>query len=212
MATSCGSRQVVKIRADSLPRAPAIEGATLTGPMITRNSGEDQQVLALTGPLPATEFRDAVDGGIAAIDGDGASLIGTVPLPGAPLLITDHRLSDLVYVAGTAPGGAHEMWTLEPHPESRRDETIGLAAFDTTALPGTPLAMALDSANTALGDDHARLLVSTAGADGGTLSSEEDGARDVTEIPFGVFLAPAALFTLLWGDRLLAWYIAWARG
>jgi prepilin signal peptidase PulO-like enzyme (type II secretory pathway) len=32
----------------------------------------------------------------------------------------------------------------------------------------------------------------------------------MTEIPFGVFLAPAALFTLLWGDQLLARYIAWA--
>ena len=156
-----------RLDADDEPLVVTVEGATLIGPMITRNSGEDQQVLALTGPLPATEFREAVDGGIAAIDGDGASLIGTVPLPGAPLLITDHRSSDLVYVAGTAPDGTHEMWTLEPHPESRRDETIGLAAFDTTELPGTPLVMALDSASTALGDDHARLLVSTATAEGG---------------------------------------------
>jgi leader peptidase (prepilin peptidase)/N-methyltransferase len=27
-------------------------------------------------------------------------------------------------------------------------------------------------------------------------------------VPFGVFLAPAAIVTLLWGDRLLAWYMA----
>jgi leader peptidase (prepilin peptidase)/N-methyltransferase len=27
------------------------------------------------------------------------------------------------------------------------------------------------------------------------------------DVPFGVFLAPAALLTLLWGDRLIAWYI-----
>lgn len=26
------------------------------------------------------------------------------------------------------------------------------------------------------------------------------------QIPFGVFLAPAAMITLLWGDRLVAWY------
>jgi leader peptidase (prepilin peptidase)/N-methyltransferase len=38
------------------------------------------------------------------------------------------------------------------------------------------------------------------------ISQNMDGARDLTEIPFGVFLAPAALFTLLWGDRLIAWY------
>jgi leader peptidase (prepilin peptidase)/N-methyltransferase len=42
---------------------------------------------------------------------------------------------------------------------------------------------------------------------GGGTTGELDGARDLTEIPFGVFLAPAALFTLLWGDRLIAWYI-----
>jgi leader peptidase (prepilin peptidase)/N-methyltransferase len=27
------------------------------------------------------------------------------------------------------------------------------------------------------------------------------------EVPFGVFLAPAALLTLLWGDALIAWYL-----
>ena len=27
------------------------------------------------------------------------------------------------------------------------------------------------------------------------------------EVPFGVFLAPAAMLTLLWGDRLIAWYV-----
>lgn len=30
----------------------------------------------------------------------------------------------------------------------------------------------------------------------------------VPEVPFGVFLAPAALVTLLWGDTLIAWYLA----
>ena len=56
----------------------------------------------------------------------------------------------------------------------------------------------------------ARLLRARGGAStapsGGT-TEELDGARDITEIPFGVFLAPAALFTLLWGDRLIAWYM-----
>ncbi|HET6680902.1 MAG TPA: prepilin peptidase [Gemmatimonadaceae bacterium] len=28
------------------------------------------------------------------------------------------------------------------------------------------------------------------------------------EVPFGVFLAPAAVVTLLWGDTLIAWYLA----
>lgn len=29
---------------------------------------------------------------------------------------------------------------------------------------------------------------------------------ELPQIPFGVFLAPAAMVTLLWGDRLIAWY------
>jgi len=27
------------------------------------------------------------------------------------------------------------------------------------------------------------------------------------DVPFGVFLAPAAMLTLLWGDALIAWYL-----
>lgn len=27
------------------------------------------------------------------------------------------------------------------------------------------------------------------------------------EVPFGVFLAPAALVVLLWGDAMIAWYV-----
>ena len=26
-------------------------------------------------------------------------------------------------------------------------------------------------------------------------------------VPFGVFLAPAAMIVLLWGDTLIAWYL-----
>jgi leader peptidase (prepilin peptidase) / N-methyltransferase len=32
------------------------------------------------------------------------------------------------------------------------------------------------------------------------------------DVPFGVFLAPAALLTLLWGDALIAWYLEYALG
>jgi leader peptidase (prepilin peptidase)/N-methyltransferase len=60
----------------------------------------------------------------------------------------------------------------------------------------------------------ARLLLNrrSAAAEGPTaeVTGGSDGdfapARDLTEIPFGVFLAPAAVVTLLWGDRMLAWY------
>jgi leader peptidase (prepilin peptidase)/N-methyltransferase len=33
-------------------------------------------------------------------------------------------------------------------------------------------------------------------------------ATAAPEVPFGVFLAPAAVVTLLWGDTLIAWYLA----
>ena len=34
------------------------------------------------------------------------------------------------------------------------------------------------------------------------------GAFELPPVPFGVFLAPAALLTLLWGETLIAWYFA----
>ena len=34
-----------------------------------------------------------------------------------------------------------------------------------------------------------------------------DGAFGLPAIPFGVFLAPAALVALVWGDRLITWYL-----
>lgn len=42
------------------------------------------------------------------------------------------------------------------------------------------------------------------------LRSETDGMYEDVElphVPFGVFLAPAALVTLLWGERLIEWYL-----
>ena len=38
--------------------------------------------------------------------------------------------------------------------------------------------------------------------------SRRDGkAFEFPDVPFGVFLAPAAMLALLWGDRLIAWYV-----
>jgi leader peptidase (prepilin peptidase)/N-methyltransferase len=37
--------------------------------------------------------------------------------------------------------------------------------------------------------------------------SDDDGF-ELPLVPFGVFLAPAALLTLLFGDRMIAWYFA----
>lgn len=42
----------------------------------------------------------------------------------------------------------------------------------------------------------------------GELFTEGSGDDALPQVPFGVFLAPAALLTLLWGDRAIAWYLA----
>jgi leader peptidase (prepilin peptidase)/N-methyltransferase len=42
-----------------------------------------------------------------------------------------------------------------------------------------------------------------------SLSPEESGAS--RHVPFGVFLAPAAMIALIWGDVLITWYILWIR-
>jgi hypothetical protein len=156
--------------------------APLRGPLVARGSGEDQQLFALTGPLAATDEHPATDGGIAAIDADGSDgrcsgdpcLIGLVPLPGAATLIGHQPIAGIVYVAGTTAWGDPQLWTLERHVEQRRDGTIGLAAFDTTALPGVATAMAFDVADTAHGDDRGRLLLATTAEDGSTAIVEVD--------------------------------------
>ena len=177
------------------PSADALTvDAPLIGPLIVRGDGDDQQLLALTGPLAATDEHPATAGGIAVIDADASNnrcpgepcVIALVPLPGAPLLIADQRSAGLVYVAGVTEGGAAEVWPIEPHMEARGSGSIGMAAFDVAALPGTPVAMALDSTTTAQGDDNARLLVTTAAAGGAT----------------------AALTTIDAGSNAFAWRLA----
>ena len=39
-------------------------------------------------------------------------------------------------------------------------------------------------------------------------ASPTEDAGELPQVPFGVFLAPASLVTLLWGDRLVAWYLS----
>ena len=40
------------------------------------------------------------------------------------------------------------------------------------------------------------------------LRSKKQGTEfEFPDVPFGVFLAPAALLALLWGDRLIVWYV-----
>lgn len=172
----------------------SIEGASLTGPLTTRGSGDEQVIFALTGPLGATDEHPATAGGYAAVDADEQTLTGLVPLPGTATLIGHQRVAGIVYVAGTSEAGEPEVWTIEPHVESRRDGTIGGGAFDTTPLPGMPLALAFDVASTSQGDDQARLLVSTA---------DEDGTATIVRIDAGSNAFAWRLAGVLFGALLV---------
>ncbi|HEX5040474.1 MAG TPA: phospholipid carrier-dependent glycosyltransferase [Candidatus Limnocylindria bacterium] len=186
--------------------------APLIGPLLVRGTGDDQLVVALTGGLPANAEHPATQGGVAVVDGDEAAgtcvnttcLLGLVPLPGAPALIGEQRVAGLIQVAGTTAAGAGEVWTIEPHIERRDDTTIGMAAFDATALPGQPLAMAYDIASTSQGDDHGRLLVSAAGSGGASIAAIDVGSNAfawrISGVVFGsilvglIYLLTATMF------------------
>ena len=148
-------------------------GAHVTGPMIGVGGGEDQLLVALVGPLEATDEHPATAGGVAVLDGDGSNsscggdpcLLRLVPMPGEGTLIGHEHVANLISIAGTTASGEPQTWTVEPHFETRGDGSIGMAAFDATELPSAPLAMAYDIAATAHDDDQGRLLVSTTGAE-----------------------------------------------
>lgn len=147
-----------------------IDDARLIGPFLVRGGGDDQEIVALTGPLAASDEHPITTGGLAVIDADGSACSGDpcrrglAPLPGVPTLIGDQRIANLVYVTGITPDGRPQAWTLEPHFESRGGGGIGMAAFDATDLPATALAMAFDITGTSQADDAGRLLVATADA------------------------------------------------
>ncbi|MEP7081876.1 MAG: phospholipid carrier-dependent glycosyltransferase [Chloroflexota bacterium] len=178
--TDPGARAVRYFDATTLqPRADAdgVEeivdvGAPLIGPLLAVGGGDDQRLFALTGSLGATDEHRTTTGGLAAIDADGGGnqcagtpcVIDLVPLPGAPSLIGWQEEAGLLYVAGVSRTEGPVLWTIEPHVERRDDSSVGLAAFDTTPLPGTPVAMAFDVATSGPEDDHGRLLVSTVSA------------------------------------------------
>ena len=185
--------------------------AALAGPLLARGNGKDQQVFALTKGLAATDEHPATGGGIAAIDADKRSQIGVVPLPGAGTLIGGQRVAGIVYVAGTEADGTPVTWTIEPHVEGRGGGTIGAGAFDTTVLPGQPLAMAFDVASTAQADDHARLLVVTADSSGGASLVRIDAGSNafawrLAGVAFGALLV-ALIYLLtatMFGRRRIA--------
>jgi len=135
--------------------------APLVGPIIARGSGEDQQLLALTGAVAVNDEHPATAGGLASLDADAQTLADLVPLPGAPSLIGYQPIADLVYVAGVAEDGAPVVWPIEPHIDERNDTSAGLAAFDETPLAAPALGMAFDVSSDSQGDDHGRLVLST---------------------------------------------------
>ncbi len=175
LATVPGDANVVALNADTLEVAdhealvPELAGPV--GPIMIQGNGDDRQVWILTGPLPAVAGVHPATGGGVAVWDNKLNKVGTAPLPGAGRVMAWQPVANLVYVAGVADGtGAAELWTVSPHGEwdaSSARLRSGLAAWDTTALPGEPLAVAVDAVDTAPGDDNADVLVSTApGTDG----------------------------------------------
>jgi predicted membrane-bound dolichyl-phosphate-mannose-protein mannosyltransferase len=166
--------------------------APLVGPFVARGEGDDQQVLALTGPLPATGEHPAADGGIAGIDADEPRLIDTVPLPGRGTIIGLQSVVNLLYVAGTRDGQEPVVWTITTQLDNRDDTGAGVAAFDETALPAPAIAMAFDVATTSPSDDQERLLVATTSGTSGGLVTIDAGSNAfawrIAGIVFGAIL------------------------
>ncbi|MGI8657946.1 MAG: hypothetical protein ACR2K4_04135, partial [Candidatus Limnocylindria bacterium] len=135
--------------------------APLVGPLLTRGNGDDQQLLALTGSVPANDEHPETAGGLADIDADAQSFVDLVPLPGAPSLIGEQYVAKLVYVAGVSEAGEPTVWPIEPHLDDRGDTSSGLAAFDATRLDAPALAMGFDISADKQADDHGRLILST---------------------------------------------------
>jgi Gpi18-like mannosyltransferase len=131
------------------------------GPVLVRGSGTSTEIWVPIGALLATDEYPDVDGGLA-IYTTALSVKATVPLPGAPLAIGWDRVANLVYVAG-----ADRVWTVETHGDSR----AGFAAYDETTVPAGVVGLDFDTSDDSQTEDHARLMVLGATADGGSLTA-----------------------------------------
>jgi hypothetical protein len=146
------------------------------GPLLVRGSGTGVQVWVPVGPLPKDIEHGPVTGGLSVLDGD-VQIIDTVPLPGAPLEIGWQDVANIVYIAGIEQKtGGPVVWTINPL-GSGGVQSAGFATFDTTSLPGKPLAMAFDISDHSEADDHERLLVSTSSGDTGSLAEIDVGSN-----------------------------------
>jgi Gpi18-like mannosyltransferase/predicted membrane-bound dolichyl-phosphate-mannose-protein mannosyltransferase len=184
-------------RTEDLPSAPI-------GPLEVRGQGDDLQVWVPVGPLKADNEHPAVAGGITVFD-ERIKVIDTAPLPGSPQLIGWQSVADIIYIAGDdTSSGQPAVWTVQPIGNGG-SQSAGFAAFDTTLLPGSPLALAFDVSDHDQDEDHARLLMSVAGQDGdGSLVQVDAGSNAfawrLSGIVFGsilvalVYLLAATMF------------------
>jgi predicted membrane-bound dolichyl-phosphate-mannose-protein mannosyltransferase len=152
-----------------LPSTPA-------GPLLVQGTGKNLQVWVPVGPLPADDEHGPVEGGLTVFD-ENVALIDTVPLPGPAVAIGWQQVANIVYVAGhDTKKDAPAVWAVQPLGNGG-SQSAGFAAFDTTILPGAPLAMGFDISDEAQGDDHGLLLVSTAQGETGRLVSIDAGSN-----------------------------------
>ncbi len=146
------------------------------GPLLVQGSGKNLQIWVPIGPLPADNEHGPVQGGLSVFD-ENVGLIDTVPLPGPAVAIGWQEVANIVYVAGTDVRlNKPAVWTVQPLGNGGT-QSAGFATFDTTILPGAPLAMAFDISDEAQDDDHGLLLVSTDQGSAGRLVSIDAGSN-----------------------------------
>jgi predicted membrane-bound dolichyl-phosphate-mannose-protein mannosyltransferase len=146
------------------------------GSILVQGSGSSLQVWVPLGPLPADDEHPAVEGGVSVFD-ENVQLIDTVALPGKAVAIGWQETANIVYVVGHEHGSeAPVAWAIQPLGNGGT-QSAGFATFDTTALPGDPLAIGFDFSDHSQSDDHALLLVSTDTGGAGRLVSIDAGSN-----------------------------------
>ena len=198
VAIDQANASLVVLEAATLERSAAIGAdgeiplaAPPAGPLLVQGSGKNLQIWIPVGPLPADNEHGPVEGGVSVFD-ENISLIDTVPLPGTAVTLGWQQVANVVYVAGREQeGGDPVVWTVQPLGNGG-SQSAGFAAYDTTALPGEPLALGFDISDHSQADDHALLVVSTAAGDSGRLVLIDAGSNTfawrLAGIVFGALL------------------------
>ena len=135
--------------------------SSLIGPLLLQGADEQQQLFALTGPLPATEEHSNTEGGLVIFDADDPALIDVSPLPGKPQQAIWQPSANLVYVTGEE-SGVPTLWTVLPHGQTPSDDVnVSNVAFDSTVLSGPVRSLAMDVSPHAGDQDNGHLLLGT---------------------------------------------------